>query len=215
VDLLVTCCHKSAVVPGHGNGGTEAYVPTPAAEATRGAASLWGRTDLEPAMALHSAMHDSGARGEEEQVLPLLALQMLLEYGRAGSSTPPMTAALLAANMLIRLRPRGLHEILHSIARVSFNPQLNELIIKVLNVAYPVRSVIRRRISVRPSKSPIIFSNRTCELQLGYVLEKGIPKRSRDPSLVLKERCCCEHAAVPSWCRHRAGLHDGRHPAAS
>jgi len=57
-------------------------------------------------------------------MLPLLALQVLMEYGRAGASRPPVTAALLAANTLIYLRPGALHEILPSLARVSFNPQL-------------------------------------------------------------------------------------------
>jgi rhomboid domain-containing protein 1 len=50
-----------------------------------------------------------------------------------------MTVALLAANVLIYLRPGALHEILPSIARVSFNPQL---IIEVPHLAYPFRSVI-------------------------------------------------------------------------
>ena len=41
-------------------------------------------------------------------MLSLLALQVLLEYGRAGASRPPVTAALLAANTLIYLRPGAL-----------------------------------------------------------------------------------------------------------
>ncbi|OEL29633.1 Rhomboid-like protein 14, mitochondrial [Dichanthelium oligosanthes] len=57
-------------------------------------------------------------------MLPLLALQVLVEYGRAGATRPPVTAALLAANTLIYLRPGALHKILPSIDRVSFNPQL-------------------------------------------------------------------------------------------
>ncbi|WVZ71534.1 hypothetical protein U9M48_020109 [Paspalum notatum var. saurae] len=61
-----------------------------------------------------------GPRG----MLPLLALQVLIEYGRAGASRPPVTAALLAANTLIYLRPGALDGILPSLARVSFNPQL-------------------------------------------------------------------------------------------
>jgi hypothetical protein len=87
-------------------------------------------------------------------MLPLLALQVLMEYGRAGASRPPMTAALLAANVLIYLRPGALHEILPSIARVSFNPQL---IIEVPNLAYPCRSVIRRRNFSTPIKIPTRF----------------------------------------------------------
>jgi rhomboid domain-containing protein 1 len=72
-------------------------------------------------------------------MMPLLALQVLMEYGRARASRPPMTAVLLAANVLIYLRPGAVREILPSIARVSFNPQL---IIEVPHLAYPFRSVI-------------------------------------------------------------------------
>jgi hypothetical protein len=57
-------------------------------------------------------------------MLPLLALQVLIEYGRAGASRPPVTAALLAANSLVYLRPGALDGVLPSLARVSFNPQL-------------------------------------------------------------------------------------------
>jgi len=57
-------------------------------------------------------------------MLPLLALQVLIEYGRAGASRPPVTAALLAANSLIYLRPGALDGVLPSLSRVSFNPQL-------------------------------------------------------------------------------------------
>lgn len=66
-------------------------------------------------------------------MLPLLALQVLMEYGRAGASRPPVTAALLAANTLIYLRPGALHEVLPSLNRVAFNPHL---IIQVPNLAY-------------------------------------------------------------------------------
>nr|CAB3476949.1 unnamed protein product [Digitaria exilis] len=57
-------------------------------------------------------------------MLPLLALQVLMEYGRAGATRPPVTAALLAANTLIYLRPGALHEVLPSLNRVAFNPHL-------------------------------------------------------------------------------------------
>jgi rhomboid domain-containing protein 1 len=63
-------------------------------------------------------------------LLPLLALQVLLEYGRAGASRPPVTAALLAANALVYLRPGALHELLPSLSNVSFCPHF---IIEVTN----------------------------------------------------------------------------------
>jgi len=62
--------------------------------------------------------------GASGGMLPLLALQVLIEYGRAGASRPPVTAALLAANALIYLRPGALDGILPSVTRVSFNPRL-------------------------------------------------------------------------------------------
>ncbi|OQU86733.1 hypothetical protein SORBI_3003G136000 [Sorghum bicolor] len=62
--------------------------------------------------------------GASGGMLPLLALQVLIEYGRAGASRPPVTAALLAANALIYLRPGALDGILPSLTRVSFNPWL-------------------------------------------------------------------------------------------
>lgn len=57
-------------------------------------------------------------------MLSLLGLQVLLEYGRAGSARPPATAALLAANALIFLRPGALDSILPKKADVAFNPNL-------------------------------------------------------------------------------------------
>jgi rhomboid domain-containing protein 1 len=57
-------------------------------------------------------------------MLPLLALQLIIEYGHAGASRPPVTVALLAVNSLVYLRPGVLGGVLPSLARVSFNPQL-------------------------------------------------------------------------------------------
>ena len=50
----------------------------------------------------------------------VLALQVLLEYGPAADSRPPVTAALIAANALVHvLRPGGL---LPRLSQVAFNP---------------------------------------------------------------------------------------------
>ncbi|KAG0537355.1 hypothetical protein BDA96_03G142000 [Sorghum bicolor] len=57
-------------------------------------------------------------------MLPLLGLQALLEYGRAGSACPPATAALLAANVLVFLRPGALDAILPKKAYVALNPNM-------------------------------------------------------------------------------------------
>lgn len=56
-------------------------------------------------------------------MLPLLALHAASEYYRL-ERKPPVTAALLAANTLIYLRPGFLHSILPSIDQVWFNPHL-------------------------------------------------------------------------------------------
>ncbi|KQK03988.1 rhomboid-like protein 14, mitochondrial [Brachypodium distachyon] len=65
-----------------------------------------------------------GGRGASSGMLPLLALQVLLEYGRAGASRPPVTAALIAANALVYLRPGALDAVLPPLSRVAFNPYL-------------------------------------------------------------------------------------------
>lgn len=56
-------------------------------------------------------------------MLPLLAIHAASEFYRL-ERKPPVTAALLAANTLIYLRPRFLHSILPSIDQVWFNPHL-------------------------------------------------------------------------------------------
>ncbi|WVZ71533.1 hypothetical protein U9M48_020108 [Paspalum notatum var. saurae] len=58
-----------------------------------------------------------------KELLPLLGLQVLYAYGCSGARAPA-TAALLAANVLIFLRPGPLHGILPKKAYVAFNPQL-------------------------------------------------------------------------------------------
>uniref|UniRef100_A0ACD5VGI9 Uncharacterized protein n=1 Tax=Avena sativa TaxID=4498 RepID=A0ACD5VGI9_AVESA len=65
-----------------------------------------------------------GGHGSSSGMLPLLALQVLLEYGRAGASRPPVTAALIAANALVYLRPGALDTFLPPLSRVAFNPHL-------------------------------------------------------------------------------------------
>ncbi|KAF6990065.1 hypothetical protein CFC21_007315 [Triticum aestivum] len=62
--------------------------------------------------------------GPSSGMLPLLALQVILEYGRAGASRPPVTAALIAANALVYLRPGALDAFLPPLSRVAFNPHL-------------------------------------------------------------------------------------------
>ncbi|KAJ1253868.1 hypothetical protein BS78_K165100 [Paspalum vaginatum] len=57
-------------------------------------------------------------------LLPLLGLQVLYAYGCTGSARAPATAALLAANVLVFLRPGPLHGILPKKAYVAFNPRL-------------------------------------------------------------------------------------------
>lgn len=56
-------------------------------------------------------------------MLPLLALHALSEYYRL-ERKPPVTAALLAANTLIYLRPGSLDSLLPTIGEVLFNPYL-------------------------------------------------------------------------------------------
>ncbi|KAF8661882.1 hypothetical protein HU200_056842 [Digitaria exilis] len=57
-------------------------------------------------------------------MIPLLGLQVVYKYGRTGSSRPPVTAALLAANVLVFLRPGPLDKILPKTNCVAFNYQL-------------------------------------------------------------------------------------------
>lgn len=61
---------------------------------------------------------------QDGRLLSLLALQVLLDYGRAGATRPPVTAALLAANTLLYLRPGNLDALLPRLPRVLFNPHL-------------------------------------------------------------------------------------------
>ncbi|PHT58094.1 hypothetical protein CQW23_00457 [Capsicum baccatum] len=56
-------------------------------------------------------------------MLPLLGLHTVIEYSRL-ERKPPVTAALLAANTIIYLRPTFLHPILPTINQVWFNPHL-------------------------------------------------------------------------------------------
>lgn len=56
-------------------------------------------------------------------MLPFLAIHAVNEYYRSDRK-PPVTAALLAANTLIYLRPGVLHKLLPTVNEVSFNPHL-------------------------------------------------------------------------------------------
>jgi rhomboid domain-containing protein 1 len=68
-----------------------------------------------------------------EGVIPLLGLQAAFGYCRPGSARPPVTAALLAANVLVFLRPRPLHRILPRINDVALNYRL---FLRVRNLTY-------------------------------------------------------------------------------
>lgn len=58
------------------------------------------------------------------RTLPLVALLMLLKYGRGGASCPPVTAALIAANALVYFRPGALDAHLPRLRHVMFNPYI-------------------------------------------------------------------------------------------
>lgn len=62
-------------------------------------------------------------------MLPLLAFHAVSEYSRLDRK-PPVTAALVAANTLIYLRPKFIHHLIPTLDQVWFNPHL---ILKVLN----------------------------------------------------------------------------------
>lgn len=65
-----------------------------------------------------------GAGFSRAGMLPILVLQALSEYTRSDSK-PPVTAALLVANVLIYLRwPPLLNRALPAIEEVWFNPHL-------------------------------------------------------------------------------------------
>jgi rhomboid domain-containing protein 1 len=66
-------------------------------------------------------------RAVSRGMLPLLALHTFTEYYRSDSK-PPVTAALIAANTLIYLRPHFLRSIIPPIEQVMFN---SHVILKV------------------------------------------------------------------------------------
>lgn len=68
-------------------------------------------------------MEDGVGRRVSRGMLPLLALHTLSEYYRS-DRRPPVTAALIAANTLIYLRPGVLDPVLPTIDQVWFNPNL-------------------------------------------------------------------------------------------
>ncbi|CAK8563906.1 unnamed protein product [Lathyrus sativus] len=68
-------------------------------------------------------MEANTGRGISRGMLPLLALHTFTEYYRSDSK-PPVTAALIAANTLIYLRPNFLRSLIPPIDHVWFNPHL-------------------------------------------------------------------------------------------
>lgn len=62
-------------------------------------------------------------RNVSNGMIPLMLLQAVNEY-RKLERKPPVTAAILAANTLIYLRPAFLHQILPKIEDVLFNAHL-------------------------------------------------------------------------------------------
>ncbi|XAR49768.1 Rhomboid protease [Bertholletia excelsa] len=68
-------------------------------------------------------MERGSSRGVSRGMLPLLAVHAVSEYWRLDRK-PPVTAALVAANSLIYLRPSFLDRVLPDIDEVWFNPYL-------------------------------------------------------------------------------------------
>lgn len=66
---------------------------------------------------------ERGGRGLSRGMLPLLAVHAVNEYYKL-ERKPPVTAALLAANCLIYLRPKFLDPFLPTLREVWFNPHL-------------------------------------------------------------------------------------------
>nr|AIY60655.1 rhomboid protein Hedne_RBL14 [Hedera nepalensis] len=67
---------------------------------------------------------DRGRSGRLSRgMLPLLAFHAVTEYSRLDRK-PPITAALLAANTIVYLRPKFLHHLLPTLDQVWFNPHL-------------------------------------------------------------------------------------------
>ena len=136
----------------------------------KAAAALVRRSAVSEMGSGHSGMSRGRRRGfgggASGGMLPLLALQVLIEYGRAGASRPPVTAALLAANALIYLRPGALDGILPSVTRVSFNPRL---IIEVPNLTYLSIAQLENEIPVHVSKSHPFFYVRLCLMRVYHL----------------------------------------------
>ncbi|CAL4950376.1 unnamed protein product [Urochloa decumbens] len=95
-------------------------------------------------------------------MIPLLGLQVVLEYGRRESSRPPVTAALLAANVLVFLRPGALDGIL---------PRINEV---ALNYQHSLKFILSKKFFLSPFyhfSEPHLFGNMTSLLWMGVQLE--------------------------------------------
>ncbi|CAO2167540.1 unnamed protein product [Urochloa humidicola] len=94
-------------------------------------------------------------------VIPLLGLQVALEYGRPESSRPPVTAALLAANVLLFLRPGALDGILPKTSEVAVSYQHSLEFILSKNFLSPFYH----------SNELHLFGNMTSLLWMGVQLE--------------------------------------------
>ncbi|CAO2192873.1 unnamed protein product [Urochloa humidicola] len=98
-------------------------------------------------------------------MIPLLGLQVVYEYGRPGSDRPPVTAALLAANVLIFFRPGPLHRILPRACDIAFNYQLF------------VKFMLFENFFLSPfyhGNEVHLFSNMTSLLWTGVMLERSM-----------------------------------------
>ncbi|CAL4976761.1 unnamed protein product [Urochloa decumbens] len=95
-------------------------------------------------------------------MIPLLGLQVVLEYSRRESSRPPVTAALLAANVLVFLRPGALDGIL---------PRINEV---ALNYQHSLKFMLSKNFFLSPFyhfNEAHLFGNMTSLLWMGVQLE--------------------------------------------
>ncbi|KAL6598826.1 hypothetical protein ACP70R_046086 [Stipagrostis hirtigluma subsp. patula] len=160
--------------------------------------------------AIRSDWRDNYGRGSVVQrpsgLLQLLAIQVLFEYGREGSSRPPVTAALLAANTLVFLRPIALAGILPSLSRAAFNPylilqygdwtrfflspfyHLNEA-----HLFFNMTSLLWKGIQLEPSMGSVEFATMVASL---VGLSQGMT--------LLLSKCLLQFGEIDSYYHHNA-----------